>query len=416
MGKSWEGNPIVTKDSDKQILQLSEYIPLLFPLEAISYDLGEILWRKYSSQISVEFPSPKTDGQWQLISQGWVGYIPCAPELGIALQPKVELGNLFRMLEYAYRLKSFQFLEGLFESKSLAEFYERLANVLGRRVLDRGRRGFYRAYLPETKVLPFIRGRVNVRQTIQKPYDVKLQCHYEEHTADIEENQILSWTLWRIAHSAICTERVLPTVRRAYHSIRGLASVRLCLPRNCIGRLYNRLNDDYKPMHALCRFFLEHSGPSHEMGDRTMLPFLVNMERLYELFVSEWLKAHLPSSLMLSVQEKVDVGEDQSITFKIDLVLYDVETGKALCVLDTKYKAKDKPETDDIAKVVTYAEMKGCHEAILVYPVNISVPFDESFGKIRVKSMTFSLSGDLEEAGQAFIECLLDRSKHKLPY
>lgn len=399
----------MTKDQTHQILQLAEYTPSRFPPGTISYDLGEILWQRYGNQITVEFPTPKTDRQWQLTCQGWVGFIPFTSELGIALRPKVELGNLFRMLEYAYKLKSFQFLEGLVDCESLEDFYERLANVLARRVLDRSRKGFYRTYLPETEILPYIKGRMNVRQTIQKPWDVNIRCHYEEHTADIEENQILSWTLCRIARSGMCTERVLPTVRKAYHALRGLASLLPCKPRDCIGRLYNRLNNDYHPLHALCRFFLEHSGPSHEFGDRTMLPFLVNMERLYELFVAEWLKAHLPSTILLQVQESVGVGQERGLTFQIDLVLYDAETGEAICVLDTKYKAKGGPDTGDVAKAVTYAEMKDCTTAMLVYPGPLAKPLDACFGKIRVKNMTFSLAGDLEEAGQVFVEDLLER-------
>ena len=205
----------------------------------------------------------------------------------------------------------------------------------------------------------------------------------------------------------MCTERVLPTVRRAYRALRGLVSVQPCSPQDCVGRLYNRLNDDYHPLHALCRFFLEHSGPSHEVGDRTVLPFLVNMARLYELFVAEWLKAHLPSNVSLSIQEKVDVGEGDVLSFNIDLVLYDAETGKARCVLDTKYKAKEKPEPDDVAQVVAYAEMKRCSEAILVYPTPLPRPLDEWVGNIRVQSIPFSLKGDLEAAGQSFLRRLL---------
>ncbi|MBL7177382.1 MAG: restriction endonuclease [Desulfobacteraceae bacterium] len=401
----------MTQSQSQKVLSLTEYTPVRLRPDFITTDLGEILWRKYSPQIMVDFPTPKTDGQWQFTSQGWVGFIPCTSEFGIALRPKVELGNLFRMLEYAYKLKSFHFLEGLVDCKSLQDFYERLANVLARRVLDRGRRGFYRTYLSETDDLPFIKGRVNIRQNIQKPWHINIHCRYEEHTGDIEENQILSWTLSRIAQSGMCTERVLPTVRRAYHALRGLASVIPFKPRDCIGRLYNRLNDDYQPLHALCRFFLEHSGPSHEYGDKTMLPFLVNMERLYELFVAEWLRAHLPPTVMLKVQEKVDVGEGQRLSFKIDLVLYGTETGEALCVLDTKYKAKEEPDTNDVAKVVAYAEMKRCAEAILVYPVSTTKTLDALFGKIKVKNMSFSLAGDLEEAGQAFLSKLLDITK-----
>ena len=106
-------------DRTGNVLSLTEYVPQRLPKEYIPESLGETLWKKYSSQITVDFPSPKTEGQWQLTSQGWVGFIPCTSELGISLKPKVELQNLFRMLEYAYKLKSFQFLEGLVECESL---------------------------------------------------------------------------------------------------------------------------------------------------------------------------------------------------------------------------------------------------------------------------------------------------------
>jgi len=139
-----------------------------------------------------------------------------------------------------------------------------------------------------------------------------------------------------------------------------------------------------------------------------MLPFLVNMERLYELFVAEWLKTHLPPDLILRVQEKVDVGEKQKISFKIDLVLYDGSTGTAICVLDTKYKAKEQPTPEDVTQVTAYAEMKGCTEEILVYPTPLQSPLDAPIGKIRVRSMIFQLSGALGEAGQNFLEGLLN--------
>ncbi|HRW82757.1 MAG TPA: hypothetical protein P5049_04800 [Methanothrix sp.] len=160
-------------------------------------------------------------------------------------------------------------------------------------------------------------------------------------------------------------------------------------------------------MHALCRFFLEQSGPSHKVGDRTMIPFLVDMAKLYELFVAEWLKLKaqkLPDFVVKS-QEKVVIGQDGRIKFNIDLVVYERDTPKALFVLDTKYKAPDHPGNDDISQVVTYATAKGCHEAILIYPKPINL--DEMIGKIRVRSLEFSLDGDLEEAGRRFLEDLL---------
>lgn len=399
----------MTNGETPTLLSLTEYLPACFPQDVIPHGAGELLWRSYGKEVEVDFPSPKTEGRWQLTSKGTVGYIPLGPELGLLLQPKVELDNLFRMLEYGYRLESFRFLDGLVACGSLQEFYERLANVLAKRVLLRARRGLYREYVPEADRLPYVRGRLDVGRLIRSPWKVRLPCSYEEHTADVDDNQILAWTLTRIARSGLCTERVLPRVRRAYRALRGFASTEHCMPRDCVGRLYSRLNDDYHPMHALCRFFLEHTGPTHHLGDRSVLPFLVNMERLYELFVAEWLKAHLPERLLLKVQEKVRIGEGDVLTFSIDLVLYDVaETENAVCVLDTKYKVSDRLEHGDVFQAVAYADMKGCDQAVLIYPTALSEPADVRVRDVRLRSMAFVLEGDLEQRGREFMWGLLE--------
>ena len=385
-------------------IPLTEYVTKTLSPEAFPQEAGEILWRDYRSQVAVDFPSPKTDGQWELTPQGWVGYIPVTAELGLQLQPKIALENIFRMLEYAYRLESFEFLaEDVTHVRSLADFYERLANILAKRVLDRARKGLHRAYMPENERLPYVRGRLDARRLAHRPWSAALHCHYEEHTADIEENQILAWTLQRIARSNMCSSRVQPTVRQAYRALHGAASLQPFSPQDCVGRLYNRLNADYHPMHALCRFFLEHSGPTHRVGDRTFMPFLVNMARLYELFVAEWLKQHLQTErLQLKAQDTVTLGKDQNLRFNIDLTLYDTETQAALCILDTKYKAAQTPSASDISQVVTYAEIKGCQDAFLIYPTPLHPPLDQQIGRKRVRSLTFPIAGDLEASGRIF--------------
>jgi len=393
--------------STARIIELTEYVPKKLEREEITPEIEEALWRNCEKKVKVESPSFQTGGKWKLTSQGWVGYIPLTPEFHLALLPKVQLKNLFGMLEYAYQLtrKSFDFLEGLIDCKSIEDFYSRLAHRLAERILDRGRKGFYRTYVPKTGQLAYIRGQMDIRQAIQKPWNVKLNCHYEEHTGDIEENQILAWTLFIIGRSGLCSERVSPTVRQAYHALQGLVTLQPTSSKACVGRLYNRLNEDYRPLHALCRFFLESSGASHERGDRTMLPFLVDMDRLYELFIAEWLKANPPHGFSLKIQERVDIGE--TLHFHIDLVLYEVATGAARYVLDTKYKIPKKPSNDDFNQVVTYATAQQCHEAVLVYPAPLTKALDVRIRDIRVRSLTFSLDGDLERAGQAFLQNLL---------
>ena len=395
-----------------QIIELTEYVSKLLPRALLPDAVGEMLWRDYSTQVKVDFPSPKTGDCWRLTAQGWVGHIPLTSDFHIALRPKVKLGNIVQMLEYAYDLKSFRFLEGLVDCQILNEFYERLADILARRILNRSRQSFYCTYIPKTEHLPYVRGRINVRHLATRPWNTSFQCDYEEYTADVEDNQILIWTLWCIAHSGLCTEQVMPTVRRAYHLLQELVTLQPCHPRICIGRQYNRLNEDYRPLHALCRFFLEHTAPSHEIGANATLPFLVNMPQLYERFVALWLSSHQETvlseqALDIQSQERVYLDQSQALYYDIDLVIYNTATGIARYVLDTKYKAADKPTTADINQMVAYAEALCCREAIIIYPVPLAEPLDIKVGNIRVRNLTFSIAGDLEQAGYNFLQDLL---------
>lgn len=395
-------------DLAHRTVELREYEGVRIPAAALTEELGESLWRRWGGKIDVEFPTPKTGGRWQLKSLGWVGYIPVSEDLTLYLSPKIPLENLFRLLEYAYSLK-IHFPGGLTRCGSLAEFYERLAGVLARRVMDRGRRGFYREYVQREDTLPYVRGRLDVEGALRRPWDVSLRCHFDEQTADVEENQILLWTLSRIAQSGLCSERVMATVRRAYRLLQGAASLRPFEPEACVGRLYSRLNDDYEGLHGLCRFFLEHSGPTHRTGRHAMLPFLIDMARLFELFVARWLEVHLPAEYSSRAQVRVALGDYDEIKLRIDLVVSERSTGRTLCVLDTKYKEHDSPSTADINQVVTYAVVKNAPLAVLIYPRRLARPTSATFGDfgIRVRTLAFPLHGDIEEAGRAFLNELL---------
>jgi len=394
--------------TERVVIALEEYRPRLLAPEELPLAAGELLWRQYSNQIKVEFPSPATGGQWRLTAQGWVGHIPLGPALSIALQPKVPVRSLFAMLEYAYGQKTFQLLGGLYEALSLEELYERLAAVLARAVLRRCRDGLVREYVSQTEELSVVRGSLNVRRMAARPWDVRLECTYQEHTADIDDNQILAWTLFVISRSGLCRpEHALPAVRHAFRQLQGVTTLRPVAAADCVGRRYHRLNADYAPLHALCRFFLEASGPHHEAGDRAMVPFLVDTAQLYEQCVANWLSAHLPGDLRLVKQEPYIIDRRSGLAFAIDLVLRARASGRALAVLDTKYKRVDTPSTDDVAQVVTYAEATGCHEAFLIYPTAPHRPLDAMLGNIRVRSVVFAVDQQLDQAGAQLLGSIL---------
>lgn len=389
------------------VLPLQEYQPAFFAPAQLTDAAAQLLHQRYRAQVDLQPPSFLNQGRWQLTARGWVGFIALVDGIGLSLQPKVPLANLFGMLEVAYTLQSFRFLPGLFNAATLEEFYERLAQILAQQIVDRFRKGIYRAYVPQTAALPYVRGQLDLPRIIRKPWHADIPCHYDEQTADVPENQILAWTLHRILQSDLCTEqRALPRVRQAYRLLQQTTTLQAFSAQAATQRQYNRLNSDYHPLHALCHFFLDQSGPSHEVGTRTMVPFVVDMARLYERFVAEWLKTHLGAEYTLQAQERYHIG-NTGPHFEIDLVVYAKDSAQVRWVMDTKYRAPDAmPSPDEVAQVVAYAEAKSANEAILIYPVPLARPLDQRIGKIRVRSLTFALDHDLNQAGEVFLETL----------
>jgi len=404
-----------------RIIELTEFVPQTFAQDELPQSTAHLLWSHYSRQVAIQFPTFQTDNQWVLTAQGWVGFIPLSSELGISLQPKVPLANLFGMLEYAHDLKNFRWLKGFFEAQSLAAFYQRLAQLFAQRVLQRCQQGIYREYRAVTEPLPYVRGRLELASMLRKSEREPPICHYEEQSADIEDNQILTWALYRILKSGLCTNpytdpyterETLPTVRRAYRQMRLMTTLKPYTVQACQARHYHRLNEDYQMLHGLAAFFLDESGPSHEMGGQTMVPFLVDMARLYERFVARWLahwlKQHLGPEFRVQAQERQPIGNNASIYFNIDLTIYNSRSGQVRWVMDTKYKLPTATlSTSDIAQAIAYAQVKGASETILIYPAPIPQPLDIQSENIRIRSLTFSLNGDLEEAGHSFLKTLI---------
>lgn len=353
-------------------------------------------------QFEVDYPSPSTDGHWRVAAHGWVGHIPVTPELTLVVRPKVPVATIFRMWEYAYDLKGVEFPEGMTHSRHLDELYSQLARNLAKRVLARARKGFYRDYRSEDDRLAVVRGRLDMRHLARAPWSVNLDCHFQEHTGDLEENRLLTWTLYAIGRSGICSDDVAPIVRQAYRSVQSFTELEHFPAQACLQRRYNRLNTDYQPLHALCWFFLANAGPHYQVGEAAMVPFMFSMPDLFELFVAQWLAAHVATGFDFHPHVQFPIDAAAGLTFDCDLVLYGPE-GEPLCVLDTKYKKPPKPDTSDIAQVVAYAEAAGCHEAILLYPSTVTTQICGSVGGITVRSMVFDLKDNLESAGQRIL-------------
>jgi len=390
-----------------QIIDLEEETPQIMSRSELRQDSVEALHRLHHERVSIEFPSPLDTQNYVLRSKGCVGTI-VLPGVILRIRPKVPISNLFLMLEYAYKLKSFDFLKGNVQVDSIDGLFERLASILSKRVLDRARRGLYADYVDRNDVLPYVRGRIRPIPTMLSILRglPKVDCEYEEHTVDLDDNRILAWTLYLLSRSSLQRKDVRCRVSHAFRTLSNVVEVSQVNPKDCSNRSYHKLNEDYRPLHGLCRFFLEHQGPSIETGEHDFIPFIVDMPSLFESFVAEWLRTKVPDDIRVRTQHRIVIEKNTLLAFKIDIVLSDSSSDRVFAVLDTKYKRHDRPDSSDVAQVIADATQMHTQNAILVYPSTATRLIDMP-GDVHVRSLPFDLGGDIEKSGELLLDGLL---------
>jgi 5-methylcytosine-specific restriction enzyme subunit McrC len=390
-----------------QLIHLCEYQSQHFRASELSPDEAAFIYTHYGNQIDVEFPSLKNSQHTILTSKGWVGYFPLSVDKGLLVAPKAPIASLFAMLDYSYMsLLDLELDDGVRQARmdcdSLPGFFNELAKLLAVRVLRRCRQGLYQAYSTQRATLPYVRGKILYNRLDRTLGSPNLPCAYQAVTPAVEENQILTWTLHCILRSGLCNSSALLPVQQAYRALLPLTGVVPIASAACTGRSYSPLNNDYQPLHSLCRFFLDAAGPSHTVGERAMLPFAFDMARLYEEAVAGWLQRHLPPPYHLARQVTHPLGHQTC--FRIDLIISG--PGPSCWVIDTKYKGAIHPESADIAQVLAYAVARRAHEAILLYPAPPVHPTAISVSGIQVRSLLFDLHQPLVDAGTQFLRDL----------
>jgi 5-methylcytosine-specific restriction enzyme subunit McrC len=390
---------------NRKILELLEYDSERRDPNDFPGELGSHIYENYNTEVAVEFPSPRTEGQWVFTNQGYAGRVQLPDGWTMLLKPKISITTLFGMMEYAYDVGSARFLEGVYDADSIEGFFDRVANILARNIIRRSNEGFHKEYVEREETSAFVRGDIDIQRTVRKPWTPKVHQRVRELTADIEDNQILLWTLRTVLSSDLRRESTRTTVRHAYRALEPVTSLQEFTASDCTGREYRRLNSDYEFMHTLCYLILNNSGPTRNLGRHRMIPFIVEMPTLYERFVARWLDAHLPSGYRVEAQKTVRLDEATNISFDLDLVFW--QDGEVIAVADTKYKDTRKSSTDDVAQVVAYAEQMGTDEAILIYPTDLDVNADFQVGEVRVRDRQFRLDGTIDQMGKDFMSDLL---------
>lgn len=307
----------------------------------------------------------------------FAGVVACPSGMRLQLLPKVRVANLLPMLAHAYELIADPFLDLPVEAGTIDDVLEFSVAYFAGLVEERIRKGLHRAYQEEEENLPAIRGRIVFEEDSRRNRILRHQtfCRYSNLTWDIPENQVIR----QVIHMLSRWDFRRPLNFRLRQLDATLSELTLSHFRaSVVARFhYHRLTASYRPIHTLCRLFLEHVSMSEGLGPHPFRSFVIDMNKLFEAFVSQAIfkACHWPASANLQRYTPFDVHSRVSMRPDILISSY----GEPQVVADCKYKriGIDEFKWFDHYQVLAYCTALGVDRAMLIYPKHEQVVEDE---------------------------------------
>ncbi|GAA1864897.1 McrC family protein [Actinomadura bangladeshensis] len=347
-------------------------------LEPSAADLAVVESEEVAKRITLRW---LRDGALEIVAGSHVGVVELDC-VSVHVEPKLagsELGVL-EMLDYAAGLRSLRELPLLRRLGAGLNLRDLVCLLLTRECEWLLRHGLRRDYLRRENVLPVVRGRLLVERQVTRRFGMldRLECRYDERSADILDNRLCGAALHLAARTAKDPD-VRAAARRLAADFAGVCAVGVFDVRSAVERLiYHRANEHYRNAHRWARMLLEGSffTDRHARHSRTTHAFMVDMNQLFEDFVTQILRdAFTGSGVIVRAQESLPSairgeggGSYTDIRPDVQIV-----QGRRRCSVDAKYKlyAERNVSSSDLFQSFVYAQAAGGSEetpaAFIVY-------------------------------------------------
>ena len=313
-------------------------------------------------------------GHWQVSAHNYVGSINVAG-LQVLVRPKIPLRNLFLLLEVGLRERDWHDEAVRFETTG--DLLPALVSFFARTTETTLARGLYHSYREQRDRLVALRGRVDIaRQLAQPGIVIPTACRFTEFTADLIENSYLKAAVARSLRVA----GVQPIDRRRLMqhlvTLEDVGDVRHHHTDH--DRVaYTRLNEHYKPALRLARLVLANLTLQDAVGETQASSFMLDMNELFERFVTERLRRELRGRMEVKGQHRDKLDEDGTVAIKPDLLFR--SGGSARLVADIKYKLIDEAADGrhpDYYQLLAYTTALDLPEGVLIYCLDANRPDD----------------------------------------
>lgn len=338
----------------------------LYEYERTSHRLSESQSRRLASvgkgAITVE---PEAQhGYYLITAQNMVGTL-VVDDLRVLIRPKIRPENLFLLLEVglapdAWRQEAFDYATNANLLPSVIAFYARtLETTLAR--------GLLRSYRHTEERLVALRGRIDMAgQFRQAGIRVPVACRFDEYTSDIAENRYLkAATRLALRVPGVAPEDRQRLLREAV-SLEDVADIHV-EPDEFDQIAFTRLNAHYQPALRLARLLLANLTLADRRGHHAASSFLVDMNQLFEDFVTQRLRRALRGRLEVVSQLRTYLATRNQVPIRPDLLFR--RKGHEVFVADIKYKLTDdaRARTADYYQLLAYTTALDLPEGVLIY-------------------------------------------------
>jgi 5-methylcytosine-specific restriction enzyme subunit McrC len=352
-----------------QIIYLKEqsFRPAALPAEDIAY-LNALSFRFYPAAGE---EAGREVAEWFVNPYEFVGHFQVPSGRIIAIEPKIDGANVFRMLAYVFTEGHYRYLRQ--EHVHYAPdtlLFEPLVSLFNELVRNRVRRGLVQDYVRREENLATFRGALSIRPHIQNNLarDNRIYCRFFEQTVDIQDNRLIKAALHHLLQFGGWTTRTTQELISNFHHFDSV-TLEPSARHMWNQRQYHRLNDDYRPIHALARMFLAYSSISEKVGVHEFKGFLLNMNTLFEEFVQQAFERVARQAYVWAAIQKPEPLSRHPAAPDIQPDVTIRQGGAVMSIVDAKYK-KDVggPQNPDIYQVIAYGTVLKCPRTYLLYP------------------------------------------------
>lgn len=387
-------------------------LPILHEYGTVEARLSERQARRLEATASAYLTvAPHPDaGIWRVTAHHYVGTL-VVDDIRILIRPKIRPENLFLLLEVG--LPEWAWREEVFDYHTHSDLLSSLVSFFVRTVETTLARGLFRSYREQNEDLNTIRGRIDFgRQLTRARLPLPVACRYEEFTADVDENRYLKAAVRRSLRVA-----GVPVVdrRRLMGQLVDMEEVSDAAVRgDDLDRItFTRLNEHYRPALGLARLILDHLTLVDQRDATTASSFMVDMNDLFERFVTERLRRALHGRLAVEAQAGAHLDTKRRVRLRPDLVFRRPGSADPVYVGDIKYKVADDAmgRNADYYQLLAYATALDLPEGVLIYcrtdggrPA-AEITVRHSGKRLAVRAL--DLTGPPAEVAEE-IECLAD--------